>query len=610
MICEQCGTQNPPDATFCLICGHDLHLPKDEETDEPVVPQETKPGISETESDLPELLRDLHSENASSSIRRSALFSDQNSTKADLDASANGDKSILETGSSGWLDKIRKRAQEEEDAAGALIKKVVARDQTMESSAEDAVRDEFEGWLGQVKATARRDQFAPQVESPKATENGDDIPTWLKKVRDNEAEEAEKARLESEKLAAAQSQSTNWIKEQPDQPSAQGSDNESTQKIKIIAEIRGEPVPVVEEPVPVEQPGESGSLPVESDLEMEGSTQDSSLAEPFEKDVVQLKESQPEEFWNEGLDKPVSDLLLEQRSRAEIFKTLLATEGRSVEVPPPPEKKKTRLFRFLLALLLLLAVCSPFFFGNSTFIQEGSLPKAGQSFFDQIALLGSANKVLVVLDYPTGVSSEMELVSQPIISHLTQKGVGLSFISGQPEGVWLAPRLMESAQPAALPMKINYLGYLPGGRVGLYNASLGSPLNFIKNLDVDPTKRAEINLADYDVMIIMIDSLQSARNWIELVIPGFAGKPVMMISSTQEVAMLLPYVDSAQINGLIAGLQESSLYAAALGGKTQSAILWRSYQAGLLIMLGLMLVGIVFRLESTSAEYAIKEIKS
>jgi len=607
MICEQCGTENPPDATFCLICGHDLHLPKDEETDEPVVPQETKPGISETESDLPELLRDLHSENASSSIRRSALFSDQNSTKADLDASANGDKSILETGSSGWLDKIRKRAQEEEDAAGELIKKVVARDQTMESSAEDAVRDDFEGWLGQVKATARRDQLAPQAESPKATENGDDIPTWLKKVRDNEAEEA---RLESEKLAAAQRQSTNWIKEQPDQPSAQGSDNESTQKIKIIAEIRGEPVPVVEEPVPVEQPGEPGLLPVESDLAMEGSTQDASPAEPFEKDVVQVNESQPEEFWNEGLDKPVSDLLLEQRSRAEIFKTLLATEGRSVEVPPPPEKKKTRLFRFLLALLLLLAVCSPFFLGNSTFIQEGSLPKAGQSFFDQIALLGSANKVLVVLDYPTGVSSEMQLVSQPIISHLTQKGVDLSFISGQPEGVWLAPRLMEGAQPAPVPMKINYLGYLPGGRVGLYNASLGSPLSFIKDLNGDPTQQAEVNLADYDVMIIMVDSLQSARNWIELVIPGFAGKPVMMVSSTQEVTMLLPYVDSAQINGLIAGLQDSSLYAAALGEKTQSAILWRSYQAGLLIMLGLMLVGIVFRLESTSAEYAIKEIKS
>jgi hypothetical protein len=74
--------------------------------------------------------------------------------------------------------------------------------------------------------------------------------------------------------------------------------------------------------------------------------------------------------------------------------------------------------------------------------------------------------------------------------------------------------------------------------------------------------------------------------------------------------MLLPYVDSAQIDGLIAGLQDSSLYAATLGEKTQSATLWRSYQAGLLVMLGLMLVGIVIRLESSSAEYAIKEIKS
>jgi len=479
LICEQCGTENPPDATFCLICGHDLHIPTDEESDQSDMPEESKPEITETESDLPELLRDLHSENASSSIRRSALFKDQSSTKSDSDAIANGDKPNEDVGSSDWLDKIRKRAQEEEDAAGELIKKVSARDQTIGSGAEESVRDEFEGWLGQVKATARRDKLTPQVEPVESTGDGDDIPIWLKKVRDNEAEEAEKARLESEKLVEAQRQMTSWIKEQPDQPSAHGSDNESTQKIKIIAEIRGEPVPVVEEPVPVEQPGEAESLPVESDLTMEGSFQDQSLAEPLEKDVVPVQESIKEEFWEDVPDKPVSDLLLEQQARAEIFATLLTTEGRSVEVPPPPEKKKTRLLRFLLALLLLLAVCSPFFFGNSTFVQEGSLPKAGQAFFDQVALLGSANKVLIVLDYPAGTSAEMELVSDPVISHLMRKGVGLSFISGQPEGVWLAPRLMEDVQPAAVPMKINYLGYLPGGRVGLYNASLGSPLHFI-----------------------------------------------------------------------------------------------------------------------------------
>ena len=610
LICEQCGTENPLDATFCLICGHDLRLPRSEETDQPVSPEEPKQESGETESDLPELLRDLHSENASSSIRRSALFRDQNSTSTDSSAKDNGDESSLVSGSLDWLEKIRKRAQKEEDATGELIKKVAARDQTLESSAEDSVRDEFEGWLGQVKETARRDKLTPGTEPVESPGDGDDIPTWLKKVRDSEAEEAEKARLEREKLAAAQSQVSNWIKEQPDQPAAQGSDNESTQKIKIIAEIRGEPVPVFEEPVPVEPPGEPGLLSGEHDLKTEASDQEPALEEPLEEEVVQIEESHPDKLWEEIAEKPVSDLVLEQHSRAEMLKTLLTTEGRSVEVPPPPEKKKTRFFRFLLALFLLLAVCSPFFFGNSTFNQDGSLPKAGQNFFDQITLLGSANKVLIVLDYPAAISAEMELVSKPVISHLMQKGLGLSLISCQPEGVWLARRLMEGSQPATVPVKINYLGYLPGARLGLYNASLGSPLSFIAGLDGDPAQQDEVTFFNYDVMIIMVDSLQSARNWIELVVPSLNGKPVLFISSTQEVGMLLPYVDSTQIDGLIAGLQDSSLYAATLGEKTQSATLWRSYQAGLLVMLGLMLVGIVIRLESSSAEYAIKEIKS
>ena len=140
LICEQCGTENPPDATFCLICGHDLRLSMSEETDEPVSPEETKPGSDEPESDLPELLRDLHSETTSSSIRRSALFRDQNSISAASSPKNGGDESGLVSGSLDWLEKIRKRAQEEEDATGELIKKVAARDQTLESSGEDSVR--------------------------------------------------------------------------------------------------------------------------------------------------------------------------------------------------------------------------------------------------------------------------------------------------------------------------------------------------------------------------------------------------------------------------------------------------------------------------------------
>ena len=65
-----------------------------------------------------------------------------------------------------------------------------------------------------------------------------------------------------------------------------------------------------------------------------------------------------------------------------------------------------------------------------------------------------------------------------------------------------------------------------------------------------------------------------------------------MVASTQEAAMFLPYFDSAQLDGLLAGLNESALYNNALG-KSSSISINRSYQAGLLIMAACFVIGII-----------------
>ncbi len=606
LICEQCGTENPPDATFCLICGHDLHVQQAEPQPEAEPPDES-PNPEQAISDLPELLRDLHSENASSSIRRSAVFQENGKEKPVSPSESGGqDVSSPAVGSSDWLEKIRRRAQEEEDAAGDLVKRVSARDQELEGVPEDMTKGEFEDWLSHIRQTARRDKFAPSIGSVEEPGGEDDIPNWLKKVRDNEAQEAEKEQ------AAATAALPGWIKEQHEAPVQAVSSEELTQKIRIISEIRGEPIPIIEVPAPeepAEQPGQSKNEPPEV---VEETPQQEEVQPVDELPVVEAPDEplivEPDtKIWQYISDNQPNEQVLEQRSRAEVLKTILTNEGRSVEVPALPEKKKTKLFRFLLAFLLLLAVCSPLFIGNTVFTAEGGLSGAGLAFYQQVEQTNSGDRVLLILDYPAGMSAEMELVSRPVLTHLVKKNVAISALSSQPEGVWLAPRLVEISGVEGLYTQITYLGYLPGGRLGLYNASQGESLEILNSLSYEAAQEPGVTLADFELMIIMVDSLQSARNWIELVAPGFDDKPVLMISTAQEAVMLLPYVDSAQLDGLISGLLDGSRYAVELGGTTQSAFIWRSYQAGLLLILGLILVGIITRLESTSADYATKE---
>ncbi|MCJ7695071.1 MAG: hypothetical protein MUO40_06535, partial [Anaerolineaceae bacterium] len=185
--------------------------------------------------------------------------------------------------------------------------------------------------------------------------------------------------------------------------------------------------------------------------------------------------------------------------------------------------------------------------------------------------------------------------------------------SSHPEGVWLGERLVTAAlahqadENSQMPVK--YLGYLPGGRIGLYNLAQSSQSPLFNGLINTEAITASMNLEEHDQIIILVDSLQAARNWIELVATSIPDIPVNVISSMQEAAILLPYFDSGQIKGLVAGLYESRLYQASISSTSQTGSVWLSYQVGLLFMIGLMLLGIVIRLES-SGDLTLKEIKN
>jgi hypothetical protein len=216
--------------------------------------------------------------------------------------------------------------------------------------------------------------------------------------------------------------------------------------------------------------------------------------------------------------------------------------------------------------------------------------------------LAPGSPVLVGVDYQGGLSGEMRIAAQPVIQHLLSRGARLIFISTQPEGPALAESLFSAARLAGqsgYPVELEAnLGYLMGGSTAL-KALATSPLQ----LSVPQTWSAggwnQIALAnlkqitDFSQVILLTDTPESARDWVEQVQPELAKKnePLIVISSAQAAPLLRPYQESGQITALLSGLLGGAAYEQIRQVSGTGTSYWNAYLAGILAMVLFILMG-------------------
>ncbi len=576
----------------------------------------------EAEKDLPDLLRDLHEENSSyvravesSSVSQSSVVDEGSGQKVEQPAESKAGEDIPE-----WLKKVRQRVGDEGDAYGDLVKKVSARDSSLEEDVDKELRGQFEDWIGRLRSDAQqeaaRDGFEPLDEEGLQGE----IPAWLRHLRESKGVLPNLPEgMDRWSTSDAGEKLPDWLGDTGEESQA------ATGKLKaegmpngtgITQQIRLRGSGELQEQQPLAEQEHKTNLVTESEdlgaqaadlsLELDDITRQMQVSHASLGGATGGLSSQAVEegFWEERTEHPMLRVARSQRSRAELLKALVAAEGKPAEKQAAQRRRKTWLFRLLLALLLLTAVIFPFLSISSQTPQTGTLPLEAQALMDSINALESGSPVLIVTDYQAGFSAEMEQVAGLLIRHLAQKQVQMVLLSTYPEGVWLAERLLDvsltdDAFSQVREQAVN-LGFLPGGRIGLLSYAINAQTSFAEGVWESSNLESVNHVNDFSMVLILADTLDSARSWLEQTGPSLIDTPMLMVSSTQEAAMMMPYLDSGQLAGMLSGLRNAGLYEAALGDTVMASTIWSAYQAGLLVMAALFLVGFVIGLETNA----------
>jgi len=584
LICPHCGEENLASATRCLHCGLPLEEAFAIDGLKDISSSLTGDFVKAEEESLPDLFRDLHEEadlqkKAAKIEALSSIESTTNKAEEDASEELEAEDTIPE-----WLKKIRQRAQVEDDSSGDLIKKVNARDEIPQPSEQSQVDNEFEDWLRQIRLNARRDSIQPLVEEPTIPRPDEETPSWLQKLR-----EIKETENEPEPELKPQTEETlpEWVEEEQEHLASSDSSlskghPEHTQPLQLAPEV-------------TRMPGESTGLGETGAEKIEIGKNQTKEGEALEKIIGQVGfptgtegKAFLEAFEQERPETADLLLLRSQRDRAKDLKDMVENEGKAGVLPKQQKAPRNKFFQLVLYLLVLSVIALPLFSGAIDTKINGTMQPVSLAFFDSVSQLTAQEYVLIVIDYQPGSSAEMAAIFQPVLDHLTRQAVKKSFITTYPEGVWLTSQLIGQEES----LTETGTTYLPGAKIGLMNLSLDTSAALSPGLVSSDLFGSQYDL-DYDSIILLTDSFNGGKNWLELVGPFIsADKSLLMVASTQEAAMFLPYFDSAQLDGLLAGLNESALYNNALG-KSSSISINRSYQAGLLIMAACFVIGII-----------------
>ena len=304
-----------------------------------------------------------------------------------------------------------------------------------------------------------------------------------------------------------------------------------------------------------------------------------------------------------------------QRTQAGILEELIRNAGKPQAFQKENPETPRLLIRIGLALILIFAILYPILFGPPTTETPGlGMTAETLTFSNQIEALRSGQTVLLVVDYDAGYSGEMRFAAKGVIQRLIQKRLNLALLSTVPAGPVLAEDLLRQASSelqaagalsAPLPAeRVINLGYLPGGLSSLQELALNpqQAARYAFNASKEtktawehPALQGITELSGFAAVIVLTDSLETGRAWIEQTGGRLGGTPLLLVTSAQAAPMLKPYASSGQVDGMLSGLMDGMAYERLAKTPGNAAAYWNAYRYGMYVMVAFMISGVILR---------------
>lgn len=415
LICPECGEYNPLEAEICQACQ--ASLVGVTPTEEPALSEPEQSDFdlfAEGDADLPDFLE---------SLKQEELLPAAGDTPA-FELDADSEEGVTEGEKSpDWLDVVRKRAREEEDAVGDLIKRVSGAQERLKQEKRESQHEDFETWIQKLRDEARDKAAGGTVQKDTVDqppeEDEEDEPKWLTRLRKTHGvpEEGDGG------PDAAGRSLLEWLVELEDQRTS----GESSQEIEATQRIT----------IPVE------NVATDATQEIRTST-------------VQ-----------EGQVPSTLDLTREDREQADQLKATIVDETADRSSEARKYRKPLSILSIFFALVLIVGMAFMLVTGRVLSFTSPDLPAAGQAVLDWVKALPEDAEVLLVFDYRPAFAAEMERVVGPILSEVFDAVDSVDVIQSSAAGVLLSAEMLADYPD----LTVTDLGYFPGEAYGAFGAA-------------------------------------------------------------------------------------------------------------------------------------------
>ena len=298
----------------------------------------------------------------------------------------------------------------------------------------------------------------------------------------------------------------------------------------------------------------------------------------------------------------------DQQESAALLEKLLAGEEHPSPMKSQVQVLSQRVLRWLITIIMLVVVSGLVFSGTQLNPMPIGLTREAWASVQLVEGIPENAPVLLIFDYEAALAGELEVAAGGLVDHMILlKHPRLALLASKPTGVGLAERFISNTQAGH-----NYqggqqllnLGYLPGGAAGV----LGFARNPAKTLPIAangelawsaPTLQGVENLSDFAAVILLSDDADSARSWIEQLESGnsLGNASFIVVSSAQSGPMILPYVQSGQVDGIVIGMDNGAGIEQFNAGRPGLARrYWDAYGFGLLTAVLIIVVGSLWSL--------------